>query len=279
MTTADLQMTVFVADPAFAGPVPKAAHISVFTPKTAKGFNVGEPWLNLFVISAATDLGPVAQLVHEASSVHKLRALFVRTEFDSAWSLPLLDRAGIRTLRNTIVHRSGDIPARVLRAWAWGAQHELIADAVATDDHLLVRDCALKTFELDFSQIPVLSKLAGASRSEFSIDPDGSYLHWPKEDIHLSLDEIRYALEPDFRTEIQWRRLTSQERFGAAVAELRRRAGLRQSDLPSLSTKQVSRIETGKVLPRLDTISKLASVHNMTVEEYLNELASRMRAG
>lgn len=276
MTAVAQDMTVLVADPAFAGKVPKAPQISVLTPHTAAQFDVHSPRANLFVVSTAADLEPVAKFVHDANNVHKLRALFVRSDFDCAWSVPLLERAGIRALRNTIVHTSAAVPTRVLKAWAWGAERTLIADAVSVGDRLLVRDCTLRTIEVAFGQVPALAGLPQAARPAFSVDPDGSFLHWTEGDVHVSLSEIRYALEPELRENVDLKRLASQKRFGLAVAGLRKERGLRQSDIGGVSSKQVHRIESGVVSPRLETVSKLAAALGLNTKDYLDAIASRL---
>ena len=278
MNQAAHDMTVILADPSFSGRVPRARQVSVLNERAAASFDVRQPHLNLFVLSNATNLGPIARLVREANAVHKLRALFVRADVACNWSVPMLDRAGIRTLRNTLVHDSNAIPERVLRAWAWGAQNDLIADALAFDDKLIVRDCALNSFEVDFELLPVLAKLPPESRSTFTVDPDGSFLHWAVGDVHVSLDEIRYALEPGFRESSDLKRLASQKRFGSAVAQLRKEAGLSQAEITGLSVKQVSRIERGHSAPRLQSLRILADAHSMPIDDYLEAIAVRARS-
>jgi len=277
MAAVNQNMAVVVADPTFSAQVPRAAHFSVFTTRSAGRIDVHQERLGLFVVSTATGLAPVADLVHRASSLHKLRALFVRADVDCSWSLPLLERAGIRALRNTIVHNSPQLPARVLRAWAWGAERELIADAVATDDSLLVRDCALETISVPFALIPTLADLP--SRSRFEVDSDGSYLHWPETDTHLSLSELRYATDADYKSKTDLKRAVAHRRFGWAVAELRKKHGLHRTDVTGLSARQIARIESGDVHPRLATISTLAAAHGMPRNEYLDTLADLLQVG
>src|SRR5271167_3330698 len=86
---------------------------------------------NVFVLVLATELPRVAQFVSLANRRHQLRALFVRDDIDAYWIPQLFERAGLRTLRNTFVHSDLILPGRVLRAWAHGAQEQLVADAKA----------------------------------------------------------------------------------------------------------------------------------------------------
>jgi hypothetical protein len=267
------RLTVLMADPEYRGKVPKGPSFSLLSPSSARISDVRKPGMNLFVISAASGLGPVAELVHEANSTHKLRALFVRADVDCAWFLPMLEKAKLRTLRNMIVHSSPGVPERVLHAWEVGAQQGLIADATVAHDRLMVRSCSLDQYQVAFSEIPSLARLAVTSRSQFTIDLDGSFLQWEDGDIHVGLDTIRYAIDPEFKSQTDLRRLSSQARFGRAIAELRSGAGLRQTDIPGVSAKEVSRIESGAVSPRLQTIRRLASAHKTDSASYLNALA------
>jgi hypothetical protein len=68
------------------------------------------------------------------------------------------------------------------------------------------------------------------------------------------------------------------QRFGTAVASLRRDRGLEQSMIPGVSERQVRRIEAGSV-PRVSTLEKLAHAHRMNVDEYLAEIAARAAGG
>ena len=61
-------------------------------------------------------------------------------------------------------------------------------------------------------------------------------------------------------------------RYGAAIAKLRLRMGLKQSEIKGLSEKQVRRIEKGERTTN-DALRRLAAAHRMDLESYLRELA------
>jgi hypothetical protein len=267
------QLTVIVADPAFNGEIPRGPRFSVLTAQTAKLTDVLRPGTSLFVIAAATELGLVAELVHEANSIHRLRALFVRADIDVSWFLPMLERAKLRTLRNMIVHSSPGLPERVLRAWANGGQDHLIADAAVVADRLLLRSCTLERYEIGFGEVSALAELPLATRSDFTLDPDGSFLHWEQGDIHIGLETLRYASDPAFRVQTDLRRFAFDRRFGEAVASLRADRGLRRSDIAGVSAREVARIESGNVFPRLETVGRLASAHGLDITAYLSAVA------
>jgi hypothetical protein len=267
------QLTVIVADPAFNGEIPRGPHFSVLAAQTAKLTDVLRPGTSLFVIAAATELGLIAELVREANSNHRLRALFVRADIDISWFLPMLERAKLRTLRNMIVHSSPGLPERVLRAWATGGQDHLIADAAVVDDRLLLRSCTLERYEIGFAEVSALAELPLATRSDFTLDPDGSFLHWAHGDVHIGLETLRYASDPVFRVQSDLRRFAFNRRFGEAVASLRADRGLRRSDIPGVSAREVARIESGNVFPRLETVGRLASAHGLDTTAYLSAVA------
>src|SRR5579864_9080202 len=83
---------------------------------------IAERALNLFVLVTATDLPDVSEFVSIANRRHQLRALFVREDTNTRWLPHWFERAGLRTLRNTLVHSDATVPRRVLTAWLHGAQ-------------------------------------------------------------------------------------------------------------------------------------------------------------
>ncbi|MBT5607957.1 MAG: DUF2442 domain-containing protein [Lentisphaerae bacterium] len=80
-----------------------------------------------------------------------------------------------------------------------GVQGKLIADAVALPERLLVVSCAMERMEVPYSRVSSLHQMPAQDRAEFEIDPDGSYLYWPKADVHLDLDSMRFAIDKGAR--------------------------------------------------------------------------------
>jgi hypothetical protein len=247
----------------------------VLTPETTSRAEIRKA-RDVFVLASATKLAIVSPFIREANAAHHLRALLLRADVDCAWILPMLERANLRSPRNTLVHSSPDVPRRVLRAWQHRAQHQLIADATVVGDRLFVRSCSLEPFEIRFCDLPALARLSEEERAHFSIDEDGSYLHWTGGDLHVGLDMIRYGVDEDFRIKTNLRRLAAEARFGGAVKTLRTAEGLRQSDIPGLSAKQVSRIEAGQGTPRVKTIQKLAHAIGASPQAYLDRVAEEL---
>lgn len=228
---------------------------------------------NLFVLCAASELGKISDLVSAVNRRHHLRALFVRQDADPEWLPQLFDRANLRMLRNTLVHSDISVPKRVLTAWKHRAEKELIANATVVDDRLFVISCEPETYELAFDSLPSLRKLRPHQRSNFAVSQDGSYIHWPDPDIHLDIDAIRSVLDPNWRDESAAKKVAHDAFYGQSIAELRRQKGLRQSDIPGLSDRQVRRIEGGEGLTSA-ALRFLAAAHDMDLDRYLAAVAN-----
>jgi len=227
---------------------------------------------NLFVACTATELPAVARLASAANRAHRLRGLFIRQDVDAGFIGAMLDRAHLRLWRNVLVHKGPPVPGRVIRAWEMGAQDRLIAEAAVSAGRLFVLTCALEQLEVPIGQLPALAGLAAGDLRVFEVSSDGSYVHWPRPDVHLDLDAIRYATDPAWRERADVEKATHDKRFGAGVAALRERRGLRQSDIPGLSERQVRRIEAGSQ-PRVETLRILARAHGMELSAYLERVS------
>ena len=75
-----------------------------------------------------------------------------------------------------------------------------------------------------------MCSIAVAERGSIVVDEDGSYIHWLGPDIHLNLAAIRSAIDPEARARAEAAKALHDSRYGAGVAKLRSRMGLKQSD-------------------------------------------------
>jgi transcriptional regulator with XRE-family HTH domain len=165
-----------------------------------------------------------------------------------------------------------------LRAWQAGAQDALIAEASVSEGRLFLLSCALEHLDLLIRQVPALAHASDEDLRGFQLAEDGSYLHWPRLDVHLDLGAVRYLIDPVARRRMDLVRVAHDRRFGEAVASLRRDRGLEQWAIPGVSERQVRRIEAGSI-PRVSTLEKLAAAHGKKVDEYLAEIAGRASGG
>jgi len=267
------EMTVLLHDPTSEAALPSEKGVRVLRePRT----RIAEHARNVFVLVLATDLPDVSEFVSIANRRHQLRALFVKDDANARWLPQFFERAGLRTMRNTLVHADLAVPRRVLAAWAHGAQDTLIADASAVGDTLFVISCGLDRYEVPFSTMPALKGVPEAERTRFTVDEDGSYIHWPGPDVHVDLDAIRAAIDPVWRAKAVAAKATRDRRYGAAIAKLRRARGLKQSDVAGLSDRQVRRIERGQGTTH-ESLVRLAVAHGMELDDYLREVAEALR--
>jgi hypothetical protein len=234
---------------------------------------IAERGRNIFVLVPASELPEVSEFVSIATRRHQLRALLVRDDVQPSSIPQMFERAGLRMVRNTVVYSDPSIPRRVLTAWPQNAQEQLIAKASVSKDRLFVLSCALQPYEIAFDSMPSLKRIPVAERGSFVIDEDGSYIHWPGPDIHLDLDAIRAAIDPHAHARAEAAKALHDARYGAAIAKLRLKMGLKQSQISGLSERQVRRIEKGEGTT-YEALHRLASAHRMDLESYLRELAA-----
>ena len=87
-----------------------------------------------------------------------------------------------------------------------------------------------------------------------------------------SAEAVLYEVDPEYRRRIKARRRAEERGFGASLRRLRIQRGLRQSDFPGISEKEIGRIERGEVEElRSDTRKRLAErlgVRAEEIEEY-----------
>ncbi len=234
---------------------------------------------HLFIVVTASQLPMVSEIVKAANETKYLRGLFIRADVDAKLLPQILQRADLRLMRNILVHDMDDwkTPKRVMNAWQMGSENDLIAAAAVFEDRLCVLTCAFERLEVPFDVIPAFKKVNPKQRSNFVLDDAGSFLHWPDSDVHLDIDVFRYAIDDKWRAKCDLERLVHNKKFGHAIASIRRKHDLRQSDISKLTDRQVRRIESGEARPSVATLTLLASAHKLTLDKYLNQVGSLMK--
>jgi hypothetical protein len=241
----------------------------------SKSLQGARRYQHLFVLCSALHLPDSAKFVSAMNQEHRLQVLFVRTDVPAL--LPqMLDRAGLRSIRNMLVHSDSSVPNRVLSAWLRNAQSELIAEATVAGDRLIVVSCEPKRYEVGFDQMLALKKIARQYRNTFELAEDGSFIHWPSADIHLDLDAIRVVIDPKWRKKSERIRQKHSREYGAAIAALRSDHGFKQTDIRGVSERQLRRIEESGAVS-LRTMEHLARAHRMTLDHYMDAVARKLR--
>jgi len=231
---------------------------------------------NLIVVCAASELHNVADVVHLANHDKKLRALLVRNDVEEGWMTTCFSEAGIRGLRNVLVHGAGSGTARrLLFAWRTGTPDRLIESVALRDGWFYVRDCTLEVLKFPISAVPELAAMAPEHRARFTVDACGSFVEWEHADLQLGLTQLRSLLDPAKREAGRAARRAWDANFGEAVATVRREDGLRQTDYPGLSDRQVRRIEGGAP-PGVDALRALADAHGGDVNAYVRRLSEHI---
>jgi len=81
-------------------------------------------------------------------------------------------------------------------------------------------------------------------------------------------DAILYEFDEDYRTRARKRRLEQDQSIGGSIRRLRLQKGLRQSDFPGVTAKEIARIELGKVKrPHRETLERIANRTGVPVDQ------------
>jgi hypothetical protein len=178
-------------------------------------------------------------------------------------------------VRNVSFRLDTDISERILQAWEMGAEQDLIAHATVSEQSLCVLACDLNVFNVPFSANYALRSIPETERANFELDTDGSFLYWESKDIHLDLESLKVAIDPDLRARFMAEKIHYDRRYGKAIAAVRKSHKLKQTEIAGISARHIGRIEKG-ARPKLETLKKLAQGHGLEVNDYLNKVAQAM---
>ena len=166
-----------------------------------------------------------------------------------------------------------DAVRRILMAHAIGAERNLIASATVMDGVLSVWSCEPKLYQSTAGEIPALRALEPEEQANLSVSASGSRIHWAAGDIDLDMDAIREFIDPSERKAAESKYRADAAQYGVAIRRVREHSGLRQTNIPGLSEREVRRLENGEVFPHSHTLKKLADAHGWSVTEYMGEVA------
>lgn len=152
-----------------------------------------------------------------------------------------------------------------------------IIDAYLAGDSLLVRGPKHRMLHVPVNSLRALSGQPRAVIRNFRIDPDGSFVHWPDLDVHLGWDQFLQAVDPEELRKAQQRTEGYNQRYGAAIRQLREEARLSQSMIEGLTERQLRRIEQGECRATTAALGTLARAHGLAVNDYMNRLSKAMK--
>ncbi len=153
-----------------------------------------------------------------------------------------------------------------------------IADAWIEDGTLVLLSPHFERMRVPLHEIvryigndPVLQK-------DFEIDEDGSFLYWPREDVHLGWEQLLYLIDPAAALATKGRTAKFNKNYGAAIRSFREEHGLTQAEIQGLTDRHLRRIEKGEVLASKATLEALASSHGVSLAEYMKQIAKRIQS-
>ncbi|HZG42301.1 MAG TPA: helix-turn-helix transcriptional regulator [Longimicrobium sp.] len=83
-----------------------------------------------------------------------------------------------------------------------------------------------------------------------------------------AVDAILYEFDPAYRRRVKRAEIGRDDDVGGSVRRLRNLRGLKQSDFPGISVKEIGRIERGEVkTPQRATLDRIASIFGVSVED------------
>ena len=173
-------------------------------------------------------------------------------------------------------HKIAAIIQRTIGGYLAEGRTARIADAWIEDDWLVVLSPCFDRLTVPICE---LFRLTGTDRNRigaFEIDVDGSFLYWTGADVHLGWDQLRCLIDPSAAIAARRRSGAFNKRYGAAIKALRQDRQILQSQVPGLTGRHLRRVEKGDVATTTKTIKALAKAHNITVADYMAELAKRL---
>lgn len=290
MTTRVRDIDILVQDPALGRFVRKSlrtpefkkarSHLHFRDPSSRLGSSTRRP---LYVISWVAQADNIHWKQLESRRKGQTYGLFLEQLGPFSAGSERLEALGIlRTIRNWHVHgvhTNGDgkeFVRRLLKTLVNQDTGSRILDARLLDRELLVRSGRLDKLLVPLDMISCFRGKTIEELSDFEIDEDGSFIYWPKLDVHLGWEQFEQALDPVKALKAKQRSSSFNKRYGAAIRSFRNDRHLRQSDISGLGARQVRRIEQGECRATQTALADLAAAHDMDLDNYLNAIADRV---
>jgi hypothetical protein len=153
-----------------------------------------------------------------------------------------------------------------------------IVDAWWESDDFVILSPSFERLYVPLAKLATFIGKDRASIQKYEVDPDGSFVYWPHSDVHLGWMQFLHLVNPSAAVHSLKMQEEFNREYGVAIKNLRVEQGLRQSDIPGLTPRQLGRIEKGQCHATRNALTKLANAHHMELNEYLGQLADRTEA-
>jgi hypothetical protein len=120
---------------------------------------------------------------------------------------------------------------------------------------------------------PVLKQYPAEYLSVFEIDSDGSFVYWPKADIHMGWEQFLQFTDPEVLQKAKEKASEFNKRYGAAIRKVRTEYGVLEAKIEGLEESKLSSIESGEHRATSSALKALAKAHNLEPNAYLDVLA------
>ena len=151
-----------------------------------------------------------------------------------------------------------------------------ILDSRLENGALHVISAKFERLDVPIEEIPAFKKEDPAKIEEFEIDEEGAFIYWPKLGVHLGWRQLQQLVNPEAALKASQKSERFNKRYGKAVQILREKAGLKRSEIPGISQKQLWRIESGQCRLTSNAIETLAKAHKLSPNHYMRALAEAM---
>ncbi|MFO7774517.1 MAG: helix-turn-helix transcriptional regulator [Candidatus Hydrogenedentota bacterium] len=109
----------------------------------------------------------------------------------------------------------------------------------------------------------------------FELDEDGSFVYWPHADAYFGWEQCQELVDPLAALDAKQRARGFNADYGSAIEETRKAHGVRQKDVTGVTERHLRRVERGDVRASKAVLEALAQAHDLSLEEYLSEVAAR----
>jgi hypothetical protein len=215
-------------------------------------------------------------IFNEGSSTDRLMSRIVDLQIRTPQRFYVFDAfgSGRADFSMTLIH---SLLKRLTSAHEKENNYERILDIKIDDNLLRVTSSNFNRLDVPIAQISEFKKQEISKIEEFEIDEDGSYIYWPKLDVHLGWAQLNQLVNPEAAFKEFQKSQEFNKRYGRAVQKVREEEGLKADSIAGLSEKQLRRIENGECRLTSNAIEALAKAHKLEPNEYMKKLSEALR--